>query len=51
MSYESEGEAGDAGMFAYRGNDMKRTTDVFAGVPLPKFENSVFDMKYSAADE
>lgn len=34
---ESEGEAGDARMYAEKAGGMN---------PMPKFEKSVFDMKY-----
>lgn len=41
VDLESEGEAGDSGAFAnWTGNVVE------SGKPLPKFEKSVFNMKY-----
>ena len=42
---ESEGEAGDARMYAERANGAKGMNGQHQG-PLPRFERSVFDMKY-----
>ena len=42
---ESEGEAGDAKMYAARANGMSKQ---LGSNPIPKFENSVFDMKYKS---
>ena len=42
---ESEGEAGDARIYAERASGTKGGVGG-EGPPLPKFEKSVFDMKY-----
>ena len=42
---ESEGEAGDARIYAERANGAKGMNGQHQG-PLPRFERSVFDMKY-----
>jgi len=41
---ESEGEAGDARIYAERANGAKMVQNA---EPVPKFEKSVFDMKYN----
>lgn len=43
---DSEGEAGDAKMYAARANGMSK--QIANNNPIPKFENSVFDMKYKS---
>jgi hypothetical protein len=43
---ESEGEAGDARIYAERANGAKMVA-VQNAEPVPKFEKSVFDMKYN----
>ena len=43
---ESEGEAGDARSYAERANGAKMAS-VQNVEPVPKFEKSVFDMKYN----
>jgi hypothetical protein len=41
---ESEGEAGDTRVYAERGIKLAEAKEV---EPMPKFEKSVFDMKYT----
>jgi|TARA_B110000285_G_C15102546_1_gene605862 hypothetical protein len=42
---DSEGEAGDTKIYAARANGMSKQLGTN---PIPKFENSVFDMKYKS---